>query len=93
MTLEEIKQFYREIGDVCIKHNIAGIAGVWFGGEGSDEMGQLEFYDIANTRMGLLMNMIGDRYKEWARDTVKHVPKPIGSFREIRRPDNDTADN
>jgi hypothetical protein len=93
MTIEEIKQFYREIGDVCIKYNISGITGVWFSGEGNDEFGGLQYHDVNDSRMGLIIQAISGMYAEWARVALNHVPKPIGSIHEIRRPDNDTADN
>ena len=91
--MEQIKQFYRDIGDVCIKHNISGVAGMWLSGEGNDKFGQLVFNNPADSRTGVLMGLIADKYAEWTRDVLKHVPKPIGTIREVRRSDNDTADN
>ena len=93
MTVEQVKQFYREVGDVCIKHNISGVAGVWFSGEGHDEFGQLQFHDIADSRMGALTRIIAEMYNEWAKVAIKHTPKPIGNIHEVRRPDNETAGN
>ena len=89
MTKEEIKQFYREIGEVCAKHNIGGIAGVWFSGKGHDEFGQMLFWDVADHRMKLIVTDLSEKYQYWAKHTLAHIPRPLGNIQEITKRDGE----
>jgi len=83
MTNEEIKQFYREIADVCLKHDISGIAGVWFGGSKSNEFGQLLYWDVTDTHMKAIIKDLSEKFEYWAKHTVGHIKRPLGEIREI----------
>ncbi len=89
MSNEEIKAFYREIGEVCRKHKLSGLAGVWFSGAGHDEFGQLLFWDVTNTRMKLIVEDLSEKYQYWAKHTVGHIKRPLGSIRELSQDDDD----
>lgn len=93
MTNEQIKQFYREIGDVMNKHKVSGIAGVWFAGEGHDEFGQLVFWDAANGQMKRVVELINKKYEGWARDVVGKELPVIGMVRESRSSAGDSEKN
>jgi hypothetical protein len=90
MTNDEIKAFYREIGAVCSKYKISGVAGVWFSGNGHDEFGQMLYWDIADSRMKLIIEDLSQKYSYWAKHTLGHISRPLGPIREIIRKDSET---
>lgn len=91
MTDQEVKAFYRDLGALCKKHKMSGLAGVWFAGEHSDLFGELKFWDIADSRMKLVIEDITDKYQRWARHTVGHLPRPVGNIHELT--DDEPQDN
>jgi len=93
MTNEEIKQFYRDIADVCLKHDIHGIAGVWFGGSKSDEFGQLLYWNITDSVMKMIIKDLSEKYEYWARHTLRHVKRPLGNIHEMRSNKGDSENN
>lgn len=89
MTNDQIKAFYREIGDVCRKYKMSALAGVWFSGEGNDEFGQLQFWDVSDTRMRLIVEDLSEKYEYWAKHTLGYIKRPLGSIHEILKDDDD----
>lgn len=83
MTEAQIKAFYKDLGEIVSKHKMSGLAGVWFSGEGHDEMGQLKFWDISDFRMKWVIEDIADKYERWAKHTIGHVPQHLGSIHDV----------
>ena len=93
MTNEEIKQFYRDISDVCKKYKMNGVTGIWFSGNGHDEFGSIEYWDMTDSRMRAVITFISEKYQRWAKDAFGHIPKPIGQIREVRSDEGGAKQN
>ena len=87
MTNDEIKNFYREIADVCLKYKMNGLVGTWFSGEGHDEMGQIQFWEPTSTQMKLIIMGISEKYLQWRGEVFKKPVNVIGRINERRSTD------
>lgn len=92
MTNEQTKQFYSDIADVCKKHNISGIVGPWWGGDGDDSYGYIKYWDITSTDMKRVVDALAEKFEEWERELLGREPITLGEIREVRgrgkEPDN-----
>jgi hypothetical protein len=88
---QEILQFHRELADLCLKFDIAGLAGVWFGCD--EEMGRLEFADVGDLRMKFLIPVIARKWENFLSDhDIKQGP-PTSVIHETRGIAGDAENN
>jgi len=77
---EAIEAFYREIGQVCVKHNIAGLVGMWFH-KSTDNYGFITNYDVTDSQMKGVCTFVAEKLEGWADDI--HKGPQIGYIKEI----------
>jgi len=82
MTDDQIRTFYRDIAEVCAKHKMGCMVGMWYSGKGHEEHGIIECSDITDTQMrqfAVLLHGVMDAWKEG----IKPTPK-LGKIHEVR---------
>jgi hypothetical protein len=88
MTNDETTQFYKDLGALCVRYGIAGVAGVWFHGT-SDHYGSLVFHAPNNQQMKDITEGIQEMYLTWVRGIYEKAHSEIvANVREVAGPDD-----
>lgn len=91
MTNEKVAAFYREIGEVCAKHNIGGLIGMWLAGRSDDSYGFIRYYDPTDTDMSRVSQLIMDQVISNADSIYKG--ETLGNIREIHSSEKGKENN
>lgn len=91
MTEKQVRQFHRELADLCLKFDVTGLAGVWFGSD--ESMGRLEFASLGDMRMKYVIPVISRKWEAFLNDhDIKHPPA-TGVIHEVRGAAGDAENN
>lgn len=87
MTQEQVNAFYHDLGDVCRKHGIQGLAGIWF--SKGEEQGKLAFWNPLDLQTKTLVQCISEKWEQLLRDAGIPAPPVTSVVSGISGPQRD----